>query len=128
MTIIVLKNISKVTINPASFLILSQNLTFSTGVIPDDLKVELITPIFKGNDAMKFKNYRPISVLLCFFRLLQERPMINRLTKFIDKNNILSRHQYGFRKNRLTDQAIIDFVDKITKEIDERKYSVGDFP
>ena len=63
------------------------NLTFPTGVIPDDLKVALITPIFKGNDAMKCENYRPISVLVCFSKLL-ERLMINRLTKFIDKNNL----------------------------------------
>ena len=102
------------------------NLTFPTGVIPDDSKVALITPIFKGNDAMKCENYRPISVLVCFSKLL-ERLMVNRLTKFIDKNNILSRHQYGSRKNRSTEHAIIDFVDKITKAIDERKYSVGIF-
>ena len=102
------------------------NLTFSTGVIPDDSKVALITPIFKGNDAMNCENYRPISVLVCFSKLL-ERLMVNRLTKFIDKNNILSRHQYGSRKNRSTEHAIIDFVDKITKAIDERKYSVGIF-
>ena len=42
------------------------NLTFSTGIIPDNLKIALITPIFKGSDAMKFENYRPISVLACF--------------------------------------------------------------
>jgi hypothetical protein len=33
------------------------NLTFSTGIIPDNLKVALITPIFKANDTMKFENY-----------------------------------------------------------------------
>ena len=97
------------------------NLTFSTGIIPDNLKVA----IFKGNDAMKFE-VRPISVLVCFSKLL-ERLMINRLSKFIDKNKILSKHQYGFRKNRSTEHAIIDFVDKITKAIDEGKYSVGIF-
>jgi hypothetical protein len=52
------------------------NLTFSTGIIPDNLKVAMITPIFKGNDAMKSENYRPISVLACFSKLL-ERLMIN---------------------------------------------------
>jgi hypothetical protein len=53
-----------------------------TGIIPDNLKVAMITLIFKGNDAMKFENYRPISVLVCFSTLL-ERLMINRLSKFI---------------------------------------------
>ena len=35
--------------------------------------------------------------------------------------------QYSFRKNRSTDHAIINFVDKITKAIEEGKYSVGIF-
>ena len=47
------------------------NLTFSSGVIPDDLNVALITPIFKGNDAMKCESYRPISVLVCLSKLLE---------------------------------------------------------
>jgi hypothetical protein len=59
------------------------NLTFSTGIIPDNLKVALITVIM-GNNAMKFENYRPTSVLVCFSKLL-ERLMINRLSKFIEK-------------------------------------------
>ena len=53
--------------------------------------------------------------------------MARRLTKFVDKHNILSKHQYGFRKNRSTEHAIIDFVDKITKSIDQGKFSVGIF-
>ena len=78
----------------------------------------MITPNFKANDAMKFENYRPISVLVCFSKLL-ERLMINRLSKFVDKNKILSKHQYGFRKKRSAEHALIDFIDKITKAIDE---------
>ena len=40
--------------------------------------------------------------------------MAKRLTMFIDKHKILSKHQYGFRQNRSTEHAIINFVDKIT--------------
>ncbi len=54
--------------------------------------------------------------------------MTKRLTKFINnKNNILSQHQYDFRKNRSTELAILDFVDKITKVIDQGTYTVGIF-
>ena len=102
------------------------NLSFSSGSIPDNLKVALITPIFKSNEDNKFENYRPISVLTCFSKLL-EKLVVKRLTQFIDKNNILSKHQYGFRKNRSTEHAIIDFVDKITTAIDQGKFSVGIF-
>ncbi len=33
------------------------NLSFSSGIIPDNLKVALITPIFKSNEDNKFENY-----------------------------------------------------------------------
>jgi retron-type reverse transcriptase len=94
--------------------------------MPDILKIAVITPIFKGNEKNRFENYRPISVLTCFSKLL-EKLMVKRLTAFIDKNKILSKHQYGFRQNRSTEHAIIDFVDKITKAIDQGKFSVDIF-
>jgi hypothetical protein len=87
------------------------NLTISTGIIPHNLKVALITPIFKAIDAMKFENYRPISVLACFrkTRKLLERLMINyRLSKIIVKNKILSKHQYGFRQKKEVDRTCIN--------------------
>jgi hypothetical protein len=102
------------------------NLSFSSGIIPDNLKVALVTPIFKGNEENRFENYRPISVLTCFSKLL-EKLMVKRLINFIDKNKILSKHQYGFRRNRSTELAVLDFVDKITKAIEEGKFTVGIF-
>ena len=47
--------------------------------------------------------------------------MYQRLIKFIDASEILSKHQYGFRKNRSTEHAIIEITDKISKAIDEGK-------
>ena len=102
------------------------NLSFSFGIIPDSLKIALVTPIFKGNEQNKFENYRPISVLSCFSKLL-EKLMTKRLTQFIERNKILSKHQYGFRRNRSTEHAIIDFVDKIIQAIEQGKFSVGIF-
>ena len=91
-----------------------------------NLKLAIVTPIFKADENNKFKNYRPISVLSCFSKLL-EKLMYNRLISFIDKNQILSKHQYGFRKNRSTELAIIELVEKITKGIDGGKYTMGIF-
>ena len=102
------------------------NLTFVNGVIPDELKLALVTPIFKAQESDRFENYRPISVLSCFSKLL-EKLMYNRLISYIEVNKILSKHQYGFRKNRSTELAIIELVDKITKGIDQGKYTLGIF-
>ena len=46
------------------------NSTFLTGKIPNFLKIALVTPIFKANENNQFENYRPISVLTCFSKLL----------------------------------------------------------
>ena len=53
--------------------------------------------------------------------------MYKRLIKFIEKNKILSKHQYGFRQNGSTELAIIELVVKITKAIDKGKYTISIF-
>lgn len=44
-----------------------------------------------------------------------------------DKNKVLSNHQYGFRKNRSTEHAVVELTDKISKAINEGKYTIGIF-
>ena len=102
------------------------NLTFINGNIPDNLKKALITPVFKMNENNEFKNYRPISALTCFSKLL-EKLMYERLIKFIEKNKILTPHQYGFRENRSTELAIIELTNRLTKAIDNGEFTVGIF-
>ena len=45
----------------------------------------------------------------------------------LKKNQILSKHQYGFRKNRSTELAVIELVGKISKAIDKEEYTIGIF-
>lgn len=102
------------------------NLTFSTGIIPNDLKVALITPVYKASEKNVFSNYRPISVLPFFSKIL-EKLMYKRLTDYINKNGILTDRQYGFRSKSSTNHAIIELVDKITKAIENNEFTVGIF-
>ena len=53
--------------------------------------------------------------------------MHKKLISYIENHNILSKHQYGFRKNRSTEHAIIELTDKISKAIDDGKYTIGIF-
>lgn len=102
------------------------NLTFETGKIPEQLKIALVTPIYKSSDTDKFSNYRPISVLPCFSKVL-EKIMYKRLISYIEKNGILSDHQYGFRSKNSTNHAIIELIDKVTKAIQSNEYTIGIF-
>ena len=53
--------------------------------------------------------------------------MYNRLYNFLTEHNILSMHQFGFRKNYSTFLALMDLVDNISKHIDQGNYSIGFF-
>ena len=72
------------------------NLSLSTGTIPKYLKIAKVTPIFKRGSRDNMNNYRPISVLNIFAKIL-EKCVYNRIINFIDNNNIIFNNQYGFR-------------------------------
>ena len=46
------------------------NMSISTGIFPDSLKTAKVTPIFKADDKTLPSNYRPISVLPVFSKIL----------------------------------------------------------
>ena len=53
-------------------------LSLSTGIFPDKLKLAKVFPIFQNGEKDLLTNYRPISVLPCFSKIL-ERIMYGRL-------------------------------------------------
>jgi hypothetical protein len=54
-------------------------------------------PLYKKGDVTKMDNYRPISLLPVFLKVL-EKVMYCRLNHHLQANNILAIEQYGFRK------------------------------
>ena len=49
--------------------------------------------------------------------------MYKRLIDFLDRNNILTENQFGFRSGRSTIQATMLITDKIQRAIEEKFYS-----
>ena len=96
------------------------------GVFPDALKIAKVSPIFKTGDTSLLGNYRPISVLPVFSKIL-ERIMYNRLYNFLIKNNLLFSRQFGFQKNTSTEHAIIQLADDITKSFFKGEFTLGIF-
>lgn len=97
------------------------NLLIQTGVYPDCLKVAKVIPVFKSGDPQNTDNYRPISTLSVFTKIL-EKLLITRIVNFLDRNNILYSMQYGFRNGSSTTIAITELVDKVLEETDSKKY------
>ena len=102
------------------------NKSIQEGIVPDDLKIAKIVPIFKSEDKKTVSNYRPISVLPAFSKIF-ERLVYNRLLDFINQHDILSSNQYGFRKKISTSMALLDLVDKISNSIENGDYTLGIF-
>ena len=71
-------------------------------------------------------NYRPISALPCFSKIL-ERLMYNRLYKYLKENNILYEKQFGFQSGYSTNDAIIQLVDKIFYSFEKEQFTLGVF-
>ena len=108
-------------IKPLTHLI---NLSMTTGVFPEQLKIAQVVPLFKKGDTFLCTNYRPISLLSCFHKLF-EKFMKARLQAFLDNNNILYEHQYGFRKTYSTNLALIEAVDEIYSNLNNGLYGIG---
>ena len=102
------------------------NLSFQTGKFPNSMKTAKVIPLFKAGDRHNFTNYRPVSLLPQFSKIL-EKLFNSRLDTFIDKHCLLSDSQYGFRANRSTAMALMDSIEEITNSIDEYKYVAGVF-
>ena len=81
-------------------------------------------PVFKKGSQTCLSNYRPISLLSVFHKLL-EKLMYNRLINFLENHDILFDKQFGFRSKHNTDHAILS---KIQNSIEGREYSCGIFP
>lgn len=96
------------------------------GVFPDDLKIAKVSPIFKADDKLLVNNYRPISVLPVFSKIL-EKIVYNRLIEYLNRMNILTDKQFGFREKHSTFMAILNIIDKISDEIDNKNLSLGVF-
>jgi hypothetical protein len=78
------------------------NKVLNDGIVPEDWLVGLILPIYKGKgDKNNCDNYRGITLLSCLGKLFTSI-LNNRLTDFIESNNLLSENQAGFRSSHST--------------------------
>ena len=93
-----IKNVIDEIKHPLTFLF---DLSISSWTFPDILKVAKIVPIFKTDDNTIVSNYRPISILPFFSKIL-ETLTSNRLLVYLNDNDILVPNQFGFREKYST--------------------------
>ena len=101
------------------------NVSFEQGVFPE-LKIAVITPLYKAKDPMLFNNYYPISLLSVFSKII-ERPIYNCILHFINKNKRFNKFQFGFRNNHSNFMAFIILIENLVNALYNGKCAVGIF-
>ena len=70
------------------------------------------------------RNYRPISLLTSFSKIL-EKLIYKRTMTFLTDFDILSGTQFGFRKKHSTTHELLKFLDKVAHSIDNKLHTIG---
>ena len=90
--------------------------SFESEVIPEDMKIQSITPIFKKGDKSDPGNYRPISLTSHLIKIF-ERVIRKKLVCHLESNSILSNKQHGFRKGRSCLTHLLKHIDDIVQSL-----------
>ena len=103
--------------------ILFNNCVYS-GVFPDKLKIARVIPLFKTGDRSDIANYRPISLLPVLSKIF-EKLIHRRLVSFLDKNQVIYRKQFGFRKQHSTIHALHSAVTQVVNGLNNKEAVFG---
>ena len=95
------------------------NKVLSTGVFPDWLKYSEVQPLFKKGEKTEITNYRPISLLPSFSKII-EKIKYKRLIFYLNEKNILVNGQFGFRKNSTTNVATYALLNNTQLSLDKK--------
>lgn len=95
------------------------NLCLDKGTYPENLKTSIVRPIFKKDNKQSMNCYRPISLIPVISKVF-EKYIYNQLYNYLEKFNILSEDQKGFRKNKTINMAIFDFLRNVMINVDKR--------
>ncbi len=97
-----------------------------TGIFPDIFKTAKIKPLFKKGNKNEVQNYRPISLLSVFSKIL-ERLFSVRMETFLNKHDAFSNCQHGFRKSKSTETVIFSFLKDVASSFDQNEATIGIF-
>ena len=85
----------------APYLTYIYNCSISTAILADDWKTARVSPVFKAGSKEDCDNYRPISILSIVAKIF-EKLIYGQLNKYLIDQNILAKHQSGFRDGHST--------------------------
>ena len=88
------------------------NLSIKYSIFPPDCKIAKLKPLLKKGSKTDPQNYRPISLLPLVSKII-DKVIHDQTQHFLDKNDIISRNQSGFRKFFSADSCLSYLSNKI---------------
>ncbi|PNF32061.1 hypothetical protein B7P43_G05729, partial [Cryptotermes secundus] len=95
------------------------NKSISLGIFPDRLKYAVVKPLFKKGNKSTISNYRPISILSSFSKVI-EKVLYDQLLNHLKKYNILADEQFGFREDSSTNKAIYKLINESLQALNSK--------
>lgn len=102
------------------------NSCMQSGIFPDRFKTAIVRPLFKKGNKYDKNNYRPISLLPTFSKIL-EKLLQTRLVSYLSQNNIISGAQFGFQSTKGTNDAIFEMLNTVYENMQSGAYTMGIF-
>ena len=104
----------------AAILYFLVNQSLRSGSFPNSEKHARLTPIHKSGEKSNFDNYRPTYVLNVLAKVL-EKLVHRQLSDYLERNNLLSCSQFGFRGERSTQHAVTLFTEHIRNNMEQSR-------
>ena len=93
-------------------------LSVDSSQVPEAWKNANVTAIYKKGSRAEAANYRPISLTSVASKLL-EHIIHSHVMRHLEKHNILTDSQHGFRAKRSTETQLIQTIHDISKSLDK---------
>ena len=86
------------------------NLSISTQTFPSGWKKSKVVPLYKKDDRLNPKNYRPVTIVPILSKVL-ERIIFNQMTEYLSSNRLIHPNHHAFRAGFNTTTAMIQMYD-----------------
>ena len=94
-------------------------LSYDTGVVPDDWLISNISPIFKKGDRTNPANYRSVNLTSVCSKIF-EHILKSNIMNHLDRYNILCANQHGFRRNHSCVTQLINNIQDVATHLDQK--------
>ena len=102
------------------------NESLQSDSFPTKMKLAKVIPLSEKGYPFDPSNYRPMSLLSVFSKII-EKFMHRRLYDFLEQDNILHSHQFGFRANHSINHALMRLTESVKHTLDSKRFGCGIF-